>query len=125
MAQESFEQKTTQKSERRAERLVHFSLLAGLALAAVLLALGLLVGLVRGEPETGGEPPALPQLVLAALGGNGQALMNLGLMALMVTPVLRVAMLILGWTAAGERRFALVALAVLALLSLSMLLGVG
>lgn len=113
------------KPQRRAERLVHFSLLAGLAVAAVLLLLGLLAGLIVGQPDRAAGPPSLSRLLRAASSGDARALMDLGLLTLMMTPLLRVAVLIVGWMLAGERQFVLVAAAVLALLSLSMLLGVG
>lgn len=110
--------------QRRVERLVHFSLLAGLVVAGLLLAAGLLAALVAGEADVDGRPASLPQLFQAALSGDGQALMQFGLLALMMTPLLQVAALALGWTASGERRFALVALAVLMLLILGLFLGV-
>ena len=53
------------------------------------------------------------------------AWLDLGLLALMATPMLRVAVLALGWGLAGERRFAAVALAVLGLLGVGIALGVG
>jgi len=42
-----------------------------------------------------------------------------------VTPMFRVAVLAIGWTLEGDQRFALVALAVLRLLGVNLLLGVG
>jgi uncharacterized membrane protein len=49
----------------------------------------------------------------------------LGLLILIGTPVLRVAVLAVGWWMMGDRRFAAVALTVLALLGLSLALGLG
>lgn len=56
---------------------------------------------------------------------NGPALVTLGLLALMITPILRVLVLLLGWSHRRDWLFATVALAVLAILILSLSLGVG
>lgn len=109
----------------RLEHWVHRSLLAGLALSGLLVASGLGLALARGQPRPVGAPPALGVVFREASGGDGTAWMELGLLMLMATPVLRVAVLALGWGLAGERRFAAVALAVLGLLALSLALGVG
>jgi uncharacterized membrane protein len=64
-------------------------------------------------------------VVSAASSGNGVALIYVGLLVLIGTPILRVAVLALGWGVAGSWRFLAVSLAVLALLAASFFLGVG
>jgi uncharacterized membrane protein len=67
----------------------------------------------------------LANVVRDALRGDGIDLIDLGLLALISTPALRVAVLALAWAREREWRFAGVAIAVLALLALGMVLGVG
>ena len=110
----------------RLERWVHWTLLSGLLLSATLLIAGLLATLV-GLAE---HPPERPASASAALRGPVQGqlptkLLELGLLVLMATPVLRVLALAVGWTITGEPRFALVAVVVLVLLGLSLVLGFG
>jgi uncharacterized membrane protein len=109
----------------RLERWVHWILLTGLVLSGLMLVTGLGLALLRGGPRPDGPPPGLPSLFRAAASGDGVAWLDLGLLALIGTPVLRVAVLALGWWLAGERRFAIVALAVLGLLAAGLLLGLG
>lgn len=103
---------------------VHWTLLAGVALSGALLAAGLLLGLARpgssahadhATPWTLFRDPrhADPTVVV----------LDLGLLCLVATPVLRVIVLGGGWMIAGPRRFGLVALVVLGLLLLSIFLG--
>jgi uncharacterized membrane protein len=105
---------------------VHWSLLLGVVLSGVLLGTGLAVALIRDDPRPELKKP-LPVEVLLRDGrdGNGVALIYLGLLALMVTPVLRVVVLVIGWGVEGDWRFAGVALAVLGLLGVSVFLGLG
>jgi uncharacterized membrane protein len=56
---------------------------------------------------------------------HGPAITTLGLLVLMVTPIMRVVVLLVGWAARRDWLFAAVALVVLALLILSLLLGAG
>src|SRR5690348_12539708 len=106
-------------------RWVHWSLLAGVIVSGTLLALGLLVTLVSGQPRPEGKPPDLQTLLRQAAHGEGVGLLDVGLMLLIATPVLRVAVLAAGWAVERQWRFAAVAAAVLALLGLSLVLGVG
>ncbi len=53
------------------------------------------------------------------IAGDRTAILDLGLLLLMLTPVLRVTILAIGWLTARQTRFALVALTVLLLLALS------
>ena len=109
----------------RLERWVHRTLLVGLVLSGLLLTTGLVLVLLRGQARPEGRPPSVDSTVREATGGDGVAWLDLGLLALMATPMLRVAVLALGWGLAGERRFAAVALAVLGLLGVGIALGVG
>lgn len=109
--------------ERALDHWVHRSLLAGLIVCGTLLVLGLTLN--SGTPERAGPPPGFRSLVGRSIGGDGPSLIRLGLLALLSTPVLRVVVLSIGWFRAGERRFALVAVAVLVLLVAGVILGVG
>ena len=109
----------------RLARWVHYSLRAGVVASGLLLGAGLVAGTVRGRPPFQREPLPPGAALAAAAAGDGAALIDLGLLVLMATPVVRVAVLAVGWAAAGDRRFAAVAAAVLALLGVSLYLGVG
>lgn len=108
----------------RLDRWVQATLLSGIVLSGILLSVGLLTIFIRHEARPVGPPSNLAVLVHSALAGNGLAMTELGLLALMITPLLRVAVLAAGWAYEGERRFAVVALVVLGLLGFSLFLGV-
>jgi hypothetical protein len=116
---------TKRAHPRRLEHWVHLCLLTGLLLSGVLLVWGLFVTLVDGQPRPEGPPPPFREVVSAAAGGNGVALIYVGLMVLIGTPIMRVAVLALGWGLAGNLRFLAVSLAVLVLLAVSFFLGVS
>ena len=111
--------------ESRLARAVHQTLFFGVAFSGVLLFAGLVIVLVRGQPRPEGPPLSLGQLLRTALAGSGVSLLDLGVLLLMCTPLARVAVLAVGWMMTGRRRFAAVAIAVLALLGLSLFLGIG
>jgi uncharacterized membrane protein len=110
---------------RRLERWVHWTLLRGLVVSGLLLVAGLVVALARGQPRPVGLPPSLRSVLSGAIRGEGVDLLDLGLLALISTPVARVAVLAVGWALNREGRFAAVALVVLGLLGLGFALGVG
>jgi uncharacterized membrane protein len=112
-------------NSHRLERWVHWSLLTGILVSGFLLALGLVVSLARGGPRPPGPPPNLAEVFRLAIRGRGVDLLDLGLLALIGTPIVRVFVLAVGWGLAGERRFLAVALVVLGLLGLSFALGTG
>jgi len=109
----------------RLERGVHLTLVLGLLASAALLLGGLARSLVESAPQPDLLHAGARALLRGALRGDGVALEELGLWVLVATPVLRVAVLLVGWAVAGERRFAAVAAAVLALLVASASLGLG
>jgi uncharacterized membrane protein len=116
------------EDDRRRQRLeiaVHWALLAGLAVSVILMVIGLVLALGGGQSRSSGPPPSLAKLLRGALKGNGRAWIDLGLIALIATPGLRVIVLGIGWSIERQWRFAAVAATVLALLTASLLLGTG
>ena len=103
---------------------VHWTLLAGLIVSAVLLTCGVAAMLVQGH-EHAPRHESLVTLCREAAGFHGPAITTLGLLVLMITPILRVVVLLVGWTLRRDWAFATVAFVVLALLVLSLSLGVG
>ncbi len=104
------------------EHAVHRTLLAGLIVSGVLLAAGLAIMLAQGH-EQATQHQSFVTLLEPARQLDGRAVTTLGLLALMITPFLRVAVLLVGWTAERDWRFAGVALVVLVLLCVSLALG--
>ena len=113
------------RTSHRIEHWVHLSLLAGLVLSGLLLSGGLTAAWLGGQPQDGEYPQPLASIVAGALRGRGEALMTLGVLALMATPIVRVGVLAVGWLIEGDWRFAAVAAAVLTLLGVSLSLGMG
>ncbi len=104
---------------------VHRVLLTGVLAAGALLSTGLVLAIAGGHPRPVGSPAPIHTLPGRLSAGDGVALIELGLLVLVLTPALRVAILAVGWALAGDRRAAAVAGAVLALLTLSVWLGLG
>lgn len=104
---------------------VHRVLLTGVAASCALLTVGLAIVLFRNEARPMGPPPPLSDVFSKALHGRGLSFLELGLIVLMLTPVARVAVLVLGWAADRDWKFAAIAFFVLLLLGASLFLGVG
>jgi uncharacterized membrane protein len=105
-------------------RAVSWTLLCGLSASIVLILLGWLLTATKEPPETPHDTGLLT-LPARAVRGDGTAMLELGLLLLMLTPVARVLVLAIGWLLDRDWTFSLVAFCVLALLSLSILLGTG
>lgn len=101
---------------------VHLSLLTGLTASGALLGFGLLIVFATNEVRSG-PPPHISELPTEVWHGNGVAVIDLGLMLLMATPTIRVAVLLTGWVREKNWFFAIVAQTVLALLILSIVFG--
>lgn len=109
--------------EHQVDHLIHYTLLAGVSMSAILLVVGLFIVLVRDTPRPAVTPP-LNEILHLAFMANGVGLLYLGLLLLMITPVARVIMLIYGYARIGWWRFALISLLVLLLLGTGFALGV-
>lgn len=104
---------------------VHLVLQAGVVASGLLLAAGLAVLLLGLDDASGDIPASISGAVRGALRGDGLSLIALGLLVLMATPIARVAILAVSWLQEGDRRYAAIAFAVLAILAVSVALGVG
>ncbi len=118
---------TTESADQRENRLaraVSWTLTTGLTASVVLMLLGWAF-ILKGTASENYAAKGWLALPLRALHGDGAALLALGLVVLMFTPVARVLILAVGWARDRDWTFSLIAFCVLALLSLSVLLGTG
>lgn len=106
-------------------RAVHWTLLIGLLFSALLMIVGLFVAIAKDQPRPESLINSVRELLRMGGEGNGVAWMELGVLMLLATPVLRVIVLAIGWSLQRDGRMALVALVVLLLLAVSVVLSVG
>jgi uncharacterized membrane protein len=90
---------------------------AGVLLAGVAWALG-----ARGVALQVGPPIPLRELGTQLARGNPYALMQVGVLLLLLTPLVRIVTAAVSFELAGERRYTLVSLVVLTLILLTVLL---
>jgi uncharacterized membrane protein len=109
----------------RLSRAVHLSLLGGLLISAALLVLGATLALTRQESHPEKGPVSVATIISKAASGDGVAILGVGILILMLTPVSRVVVLAIGWLIGRQWRFGVIALCVLALLLTSLILGTG
>jgi uncharacterized membrane protein len=103
------------------ERAVRWTLMSGLTASVLFVLFGWLIALTRQVPEN----PHDTGILSRAAKGDGPAILELGLVVLMLTPVARVLVLTIGWLWNRDWTFSLIAFCVLALLGLSVILGTG
>ncbi|HEV2316843.1 MAG TPA: DUF1634 domain-containing protein [Thermoplasmata archaeon] len=101
-------------------------LAAGIVVSGILLATGivLLVLADGGSPPTGPVPLPLRTLGHNLAGGDANAVLWLGLIVLVVTPLARVGVSALGFSRLGDRAFLAMTTFVLVILVLSAVIGV-
>jgi uncharacterized membrane protein len=121
---------------RAVELLISNLLRVGVAASLLLVAAGTVISFVH-HPDYLTQPPALqrlttpgaafPHTIRDVIRGvedfRGQAIVMVGLMLLIATPVARVAVSILGFVYERDRRYVIITTIVLALLVLSFVLG--
>jgi uncharacterized membrane protein len=112
---------TEVEQEHRLAHTVSWTLLVGLSASAALMVLGWLLSL----RQTPSENPRDTGLLTRAVHGDATAILECGLIVLMLTPVARVLILAVGWAMRRDWTFSLIAFWVLALLALSVVLGTG
>jgi uncharacterized membrane protein len=102
-------------------RIVQVILRGGLAAASALMAVGMLLHFLSGKAEA----PAVPLFSIFAQHDRGILLTALGVAVLGLTPMVRVAALVLIWARERDWKFVGVALAVVAVLTAAVVLGKG
>lgn len=108
----------------RATALIAGVLRWGSYLSAALLFAGLVWALLTPEtPLQLGRAIPLRMLAPQLAAGNPYAVMQLGILLLLLTPLLRIAAAAVSFHAEGERRYTLVALVVLTIILVSLLLA--
>jgi len=100
-------------------------LLTGVIFGGTVLAVGLALAFALHVERPDSDAVSIGAVMKGAIQGEPVAMLYTGLAILILTPVARVAILALGWSLAGERRFAATAIIVLSLLCLSMWVGSG
>ncbi|HEX9067673.1 MAG TPA: DUF1634 domain-containing protein [Ktedonobacterales bacterium] len=109
------------------ETLISVVLRAGVVLSGALVALGGL--LVVGREWLAHSPPATeyPHSIAAVISGvahgDGVAILTLGLLVLLATPIVRVALSLVGYVRERDWRYVVITAIVLSIITLSLLLG--
>lgn len=112
-------------AESQVARWVHRVLLSGVIAGGVLLSVGLALAFYQHVDRPDADAVSIVTTAGQAFGGDPVAILYSALLVIILTPVARVAVLVVGWWLGGDRRFALVALTVFLLLSLSFWIGTG
>lgn len=100
---------------------VQIVLTTGVLLSMAILLWGSFLLLMHPEPP--GPPGSIPDIIRGLIALDPSATVNLGLLVLLLTPVVRVFVAMIAFTLEGDRKYALVSLAVLIILALSATLG--
>lgn len=98
--------KNTGQAEKQVQKLIQKTLVSGVALSATLLTAGLILVSISGF-----------------FSSTGRVLTDSGLLLLLMTPVARIAMLGYGYCRNGQPGFAVMAAAVLILLTAGFIIG--
>jgi uncharacterized membrane protein len=110
-----------QRADPRTNTLVKAVLRAGLGLSMILLVVGLVVQLARGEEL------ALPVKMFKLFAPHpvGEQIMGVGVLVLTLTPALGVLSVVLSWARERDRTYVLVGFAVVCVLFTSVAVGFG
>ncbi|MEN6370958.1 MAG: DUF1634 domain-containing protein [Armatimonadota bacterium] len=103
-------------------RYVEVVLTTGVILSLVILAFGSV--LLMAKPAPVGVPGSILDILKGVIRLNPSAIINLGLLVLLLTPVVRVITAMIAFFAEKDRKFALVSLTVLVILIVSALWGI-
>jgi uncharacterized membrane protein len=101
-------------------------LMVGTYLSVALIALGVVLMVADGISPLDPAPPLAPGDLAAALGGlRPGGILALGLVGIILTPTARVTASLIGYVSDGERTMAIISLAILGVIALSVVLAIG
>ncbi|HEY7828168.1 MAG TPA: DUF1634 domain-containing protein [Candidatus Limnocylindrales bacterium] len=103
------------------------ALSGGAWLSVILLAVGVVGMAIHGIQPLSSPPPAFdPASLGSAIAGlEPVGFLGLGLVVVIATPVLRVALALAGYLRVGDRRMAAISLGILAILAASVVIGLS
>ena len=104
------------------ERMVSRVLIAGITVSVVLMAIGLVLGVLAGEGIPSGVT-ALGDLVHGLVALDPGAYLSLGLITLIATPFVRVGGSIVAFARERDRRYVVITAIVFAVMCLSVVIG--
>ena len=114
------------RSGRDLERTIAHLLTGGTYLSIGLMSIGVVLMLVDGISPLAVAPPFDPSTILADIVAlRPVGFLWLGLLVILATPLVRVGASGIGFAAAGERRMAIVAVAILTVIAVGVFLGVA
>ena len=96
----------------------------GFRLGAALLALGVVAALVKGEP-LGREADPISGVLAEVRAGNAAGIIDLAILWFMLTPVAATIVVAFSFWRLGDRRYAVLSLAVLVILGVSIALALN
>jgi hypothetical protein len=96
----------------------------GFRLGAALLALGVVAALVKGEP-LGREADPISGVLAEVRAGNASGIIDLAILWFMLTPVAATVVVGVSFWRLGDRRYAVLSLAVLVILGVSIALALN
>jgi uncharacterized membrane protein len=96
----------------------------GFRLGAALLALGVVLALVKGEP-LGREADPISGVLAEVRAGHASGIIDLAILWFMLTPVAATIVVAVGFWRLGDRRYAALSLAVLVILGVSIALALN
>ena len=96
----------------------------GFRVGAALLALGIVIALLRGEPLRHEADP-IGEVVAQVQAGTAAGIIDLAILWLMLVPVATVIVVAVSFWRLGDRRYALLSLVVLAILGVSIALALN
>lgn len=96
----------------------------GFRLGAALLAVGLVVALLKGEP-LGREADPISEVLAEVRAGHAAGIIDLAILWFMMTPVAATVVVAVSFWRLGDRRYAALSLAVLAVLGVSIALALN
>jgi uncharacterized membrane protein len=94
----------------------------GFRAGAALLVVGLVTAAAKREP-IGHEVDPFSEILPSILDGKAAGIIDLAILALMVTPIVTVVTVAVGFRRAGDRRYSLLSFVVLGILGVSVLLS--
>jgi uncharacterized membrane protein len=96
----------------------------GFRLGAALLAIGVVSALVKGEP-LGREADPIAEVLAEVRAGNAAGIIDLAILWFMMTPVAATIVAAVSFWRLGDRRYALLSVAVLVILGVSIALALN